>query len=398
MGITLNKQQKNIVEEAKRFIRNDSEQVFQYSGYAATGKSTVLDAILSEISIPRHRVAAMAYSGQASNVLRSKGMMNAKTIHSWLYKPVEEYIIDSLGNIVMDNYLNRPKYSLGFEPKPIENIDLFLIDEAGSVPIEFKEEIESRGKKIIATGDLGQLPPVHGEPAYLYTGKVLNLTEIMLQGKNSSIVFLADRARKGLPIHQGFYGDVLVISEEDLTDQMIMNSDIILCAKNSTRDYFNNKIRQDILGIQMDIPVRGERVVCRKNNWNVEVDGINLTNGLIGEVLNNPGIDGFDGKTFKMDFKPFMCNGYFPQVSANYNYLVAPYAQRKYLKNDKYNRSECFEFAYAITTHMAQGGRFGNGIYFEEFLNRDIQNNLNYTGITRFSNSLIYVKKKKKYY
>ena len=54
--------------------------------------------------------------------------------------------------------------------------------------------------------------------------------------------------------------------------------------------------------------------------------------------------------------------------------------------------------AYAITTHMSQGSQYPNGAYIEEYLSPDINKNLNYTGITRFSNFLIYVKKKKKYY
>ena len=165
MGIQLNKEQQYVVNEGVRFFKHSSEQVFQYAGYAGTGKSVVLFAILERLGIPLHRVAPMAYIGQASVVMRLKGLRNAKTIHSWLYKPVENYKLDENGNIISDYYFNRPKFELGFEPKPLENIGVILIDEAGSVPYEQKQEIESRGIKIIATGDLGQLPPVTGNPA-----------------------------------------------------------------------------------------------------------------------------------------------------------------------------------------------------------------------------------------
>lgn len=400
MGIQLNKEQQYVVDEGVRFFKHSSEQVFQYAGYAGTGKSVVLFAILERLGIPLHRVAPMAYIGQASVVMRLKGLRNAKTIHSWLYKPVENYKLDENGNIINDYYFNRPKFELGFEPKPLENIDIILIDEAGSVPYEQKHEIESRGIKIIATGDLGQLPPVTGNPAYLYSGRVLELTQIMRQAENSALLYLADRARRGLTIHEGYYGDVLVINEDDLTDQMISNSDIVISAKNATRDYINNRVRRDILGIKTDIPAYGERMVCRKNNWNIEVDGINLANGLIGSVINMPGVHGFDGKTYKIDFQPTLLNGYhFKDLTCDYEYLMANHEQKKILKNSKYGQGEKMEFAYCITCHMSQGAQFNNGIYLEEFLNKDIQNNLNYTGITRFSNSMIYVKKKiRKYY
>ena len=220
----------------------------------------------------------------------------------------------------------------------------------------------------------------------------------MRQAEGSALLYLAERARKGLPIHEGFYGDVLVINEDDLTDQMIANSDIVISAKNATRDYINNRVRRDILGIKTDLPAYGERMVCRKNNWNIELDGINLTNGLIGTVMNHPGVGGFDGKTYKIDFKPTLLDSYYPSLSCDYEYLIANHKQKQMLKNNRYNVGEKLEFAYCITCHMSQGAQFNNGIYLEEFMGKDIQNNLNYVGITRFSNSMIYVKKKRKKY
>jgi len=396
--ITLTKKQQYVVDEAAKFWKSDSEQIFQYAGEAGTGKSIVLEAIKERLGIPARKIAPMAYIGQAAIIMRMKGMTNAKTVYSWLFNPVEDYLLDKDGRIVKDTYFNTPKYTIKFEPKPLDDIDLMLIDEAPSCPYDLRGEIVSRNKKIIATGDLGQLPPVYGKPAFLYEGKVHILTDVMAQQSGSALLYLAYRARRGLPIHPGFYGDVLVIEENDLTDQMIIGSDIVICAKNATRDKINKRVRHDILHIYSDLPTCGERVVCRRNNWTTEVDGINLANGLLGTVVNMPSVEGFDGKAFTMSFKPNFINGYFSNLKCDYNYLIAPHEQKQMLKNNKFNRSEKFEFAYAITCHMAQGGRFRNGIYIEEFLNKDIQNNLNYTGITRFSNSLIYVKRSKKYY
>lgn len=398
MSIILNKQQEFIASEAVKWYRYSSEQLFQFAGLAGTGKSVVLFEILRRLGIPLERVAPMSYIGQAAIIMRLKGLMNAKTIHSWLFNPVESYLLDNNGNIVMDTYLNKPKFKLVFEPKELDDIDIILVDEAGSVPLELRHEIMSRGKKVIATGDLGQLPPVHGNPGFLYTGKVHYMEEIMRQKENSGLLYLADRARKGLPIHTGYYGDAIVIDEHDLNNYMVSKSDIIICSKNVTREVFNKRVRHEILNINTDLPFINERLVCRKNNWNIEVDGINLANGLIGSVVNCPDVSGFDGKTYKIDFKPSMINSYFSDLSCDYKYLIAPHAQKQYLKNDKYSMGEKFEFAYSITTHMSQGAQFRKGIYFEEYLNKEIQNNLNYTGITRFESSMIYVKKARKYY
>ncbi|MGL5751124.1 MAG: ATP-dependent DNA helicase [Paraclostridium sp.] len=399
MNFILNNNQQRVVDEAVNWYFNSPEQVFQYVGLAGTGKSVVLNEIIRRLGIPLERIAPMAYIGQAAIVMRLKGLYNAKTIHSQLFNPVEGYKLDEFGNIMMDKYLNKPMVELKFEPKDLDNIDLIVIDEAGSVPYELKYEIESRGKKIIATGDLGQLPPVTGNPAYLYNGKVHELTEIMRQSDNSGILHIAHRARQGLPIHTGYYGDCMVITESELNDYMISKSDIIICGKNATRDTFNKRVRHNILGINTDIPGHNERLICRKNNWNIESGGINLANGLIGRVTNFPGVDGFDGKTYKVDFQPILAKeSHFKDVYCDYNYLIAPHHMKDQLKKSKYSIGEKFEFAYAITSHLSQGGEFRNGIYYEEYLRKDIQNNLNYTGITRFKQGMIYVKKDKKYY
>ena len=82
---------------------------------------------------------------------------------------------------------------------------------------------------------------------------------------------------------------------------------------------------------------------------------------------------------FLMDFKPDLLDAYFKDLECDYEYFTAPYEKREYIKNSKYHKGEKFEFAYAITTHISQGSQFNNGIYFEEYLNRDINNKLNYT-------------------
>ena len=68
------------------------------------------------------------------------------------------------------------------------------------------------------------------------------------------------------------------------------------------------------------------------------------------------------------------------------------------MKRDRFTQGELFEFAYALTTHLAQGAEYPAGILIEEFLRPNIQDKLIYTGITRFKNYMVYVMKTKKYY
>ena len=377
---------------------NKSEQVFQYSGNAGTGKSVVLNEIIRRLGLKDYEVAPMSYVGAAAIVMRNKGLYNARTIHSWLYHAVEEEMRDEHGNVIMDEYLNRPKMKLAFAPKPLPmTIRLVVVDEAGMVPKEIAREIESRGVKVLACGDLDQLPPVAGDPGYLVNGKIHILTDIMRQAENSGIVYLSRRAKEGLPIHYGRYNEVTVIDEEDLDFNCMQYADMVICGKNATRNKINKIIREDILHRTDILPTHGDRLVCRKNNWSKECNGINLVNGLIGNVYNYPDISSFNGDYFTIDFKPYCLNSVFPAIQVDYNYFTTPCGDNRHLINTRFNSFEKFEYAYCITTHISQGSQYPRGIYFEEFLNKDINNNLNYTGITRFSQELIYIKRKPKF-
>lgn len=393
MGIMLNDGQKSIVKDAVNFYRSFSKQVFEYGGFAGTGKSVVLNAIKQELGFDYADVAAMSYIGQAAIVMRMKGFANAKTSHSWLYSPVMVEKKDKDGNVVYDRYFNKPIYEMRFVPKDLTGVKAIFLDEGYTYPERLRGELESRNIKIFVCGDPGQLPPVKDAPAYLKVpGTYPVLEEVMRQSENSGIIHLATRARKGLPIETGDYGDAIVIEYEDLDLDSLYYADMVICGTNNHKDYINRIFRKHILGYVDEIPHMGEKIICRKNNWNVDVDGINLTNGLRGTVMNSPDVSRFNGQTFKIDFNPDLINGVFQDIDVDYQYFVGNNEQRQILKNNPFQEGEKFEFAYATTCHLSQGSQYQNGIYIEDYMRGGFQNNLNYVGITRFSNKMIYVK------
>ena len=323
------KGQRAVIDAAKHWYKNSSEQVFEFSGDPGTGKSVVLHAIVQELGLDYNKVAAMTFMGTAAIVMRLKGFRNAKTIHSWLFTPVKDIMYDDEGNEVTNTYFDRPVMDLEFIPKPLGDMDLIVIDEGGTVPYSLKSEIESRGIKILVAGDQSQLPPPIDRPAYLNSSSIMRLTEITRQAQNSAIIYLSQRAINGLPIHKGFYyPDALVIDEDELTDQMLLGSDIVLCGKNATKDILNRHIRHDLLQIESSIPINGEKLICRKNNWKIENQGINLANGLTGIVTNYPDVGLFDGKNFMIDFKPNLLNTSFRNIKCDYKYFIAPTDQK----------------------------------------------------------------------
>lgn len=400
--IILNDGQKKVSDAAVDWYWNSSSTLFQFDGKAGTGKSVVLNDIINRLNLNPENVLPMAYTGQAAIVMRTKGMMNACTCHSGLFEPIETPVIDKMtGKVVMDEQFNVPMTTLKFVPKSFfdSSIKLFVIDEAWMVPKSFRKYIENTGIKTIVTGDSGQLPPIADEPAYLVDGSIYHLNQLMRQNADSPLIYLADRARNGKPIEIGEYGYVTVIYEDEVNDMMMNMADIILCGKNKTRDNINKYVRGTIYKHKTDYPMFKERLICRKNNWGKVVDGISLANGLVGTVVMPPSVNGYEDGQLTIDFKPDLLNNVFRNLKINYNYLNASYGPLKdKIKNSKFTKGELLEYAYASTVHLSQGSEYRFGMYFEEYLSPTIQNNLNYTAITRFKTSMIYVKHRPRYF
>ena len=393
----LNKQQEKVCQAAVNWFNNSSNQVFEFEGGAGTGKTYTIMEILRRLNLSSGEFLAMAYTGQASIVMRTRGFKNAKSIHSSLYELVE-IEDDTAVNLAFG--IRKKKIDFRLRQMIDPNIRLFFIDEAWMVPKWMVKDILSFGIKVICCGDSQQLPPIGDDPGFLTGYGVHRLTELMRQSESNPIVYLANRAIKGLPIHNGTYGNVLVIDEDEFHPNYIPYADTIICGTNKTRDTMNKYVRQ-LAGFLSTTPNIGERIICRNNNWNiVSEDGIALCNGLSGVVANQLEVDRFNGQTFTIHFKPDLVNSVFFNIPVNYEYFTAPYEDRQMLKDrvTKYGQGEIFEFAYAISCWLAQGSEYNNGIYIEEFMRPQIQKQLNYTGITRFKNSLIYIKKKNKYF
>ena len=398
--IRLNEEQMFIVEKAVNWYYNGTNQVFEFDGLPGTGKSVTLMEIVRALDLdPLTDIAAMSFIGSASLVMRMKGLVNAKTAHSWIFNVVSEPLKDENGKVIMDDLMNCPIMKPKFIPVDYldPNIKLIIIDEAYSMPRSLRPIIEKFGIKILATGDKNQLPPVQDEPAFLYDPNIYHLTKCMRQIGRDDIIQIANRVNQALPLANGYYGNSLVINKQDLTDEMLLWADAVICCKNKTRDAINRRIRQ-IKGYTSELPQYGEKVVCRNNNWleSISLDNgyiINLCNGLIGTVVNNPDISSFDGKLFSIDFQPdLLPQAVFHNSRCNYKYMISDYDNRQKIKINKWELGNKFEFAYAITAHIAQGSQFHKVVYIEEPMFPQIQTALNLVGASRADDKLIYVK------
>lgn len=397
----LTSSQRAIHDAAINFYYNDTEQLFEYSGGPGRGKTYVLNEILSTLGLGINQIAPMTFTGAAAINMRRKGIATAKTAHSWLYESYEVPCKDSSGKILYDYKLNRPLMTKKFRPKDLnDEIKLVIVDEAPAVPLSVANQIKKQGKKIIAAGDIDQLPPV-GEPRgfFMNPQSVMRLSENMRQGMGvyNGIEYLSQRALAGLPLHCGIYGNnAMVIPKSKLTKELLMWADCIICNKNATRDYFTNVYR-DMLGYgNYKLPKHGEPVICKENVWDMEVDGINLVNGLRGIVQNfpDPGSIDFKNKSFNINFLPDNMNNPFIGLDIDMAYFNAGSTERRKLKDHSVRYSSSglfFEYGYAITSYAAQGSEYDKVIYIQEPMNRALDNKFDYVGITRASKFCIIV-------
>ena len=389
--LILNEQQSDALDKSYKWYKAATKQVFCLTGCAGSGKTTIVSALIERLGLTHDEVLFMAYIGKAAMVLSLKGN-NAKTIHASIYDmgPIPKR--DEFGEIIMSK--GRPVTRLGFIKKDCigKNIKLLVIDEASMVNKDIAEDILSFGLPVIALGDLNQLPPVFGDPYLLHEPDVI-LTQIMRQAEGNPIIQLADMALKGMDIPLGKYGDkCLVIPSEKVTDELMKRSDVILCAKNATRDDINKYYRKEINGISTNFPVLGDKVICRKNNWNITLhkSKLSLINGMIGYI------EGMDMSTYKkghikIDFRPdFINDEFFKDIAMDPQYPFLSYREKCNTPYNPFDTTNKFEFGYAITVHLSQGSQFNNVLMYDERMGDfDFYKKLLYTGITRASDGLV---------
>ena len=121
-----------------------------------------------------------------------------------------------------------------------------------------------------------------------------------------------------------------------------------------------------------------------------------MANGLIGHIVSEPDMI-YNNRSFFIDFLPDILATPFQNLECDYEYFSAPAKVRTHY-NNPFNQGERFEYGYCITTHLSQGSEASRGIYIDEWMGRSLDDikRLQYTGVTRFKDALIFVKKHRK--
>lgn len=383
MGIELNNQQIYLIYDLESWWNSKNKQVYEISGAAGTGKTTVIRYFIDRLNLELENVLFVAFMGKAASVMARNGLP-ATTIHSAIYDFKEKYARDENNKIIFKSN-GKPKLVNYFEIKDhiSKKIKLIVLDEGSMVDKKIGEDLISFGIPIIVLGDLNQLPPVYGDSFFLKNPDTV-LTQIMRQSENNPICWLSQEVLSGRKLKQGVYGHSSVIKKRDLTDYHFRNADIILTGTNRLRYHINNYCREELKGIKkLEYPHMGEKVICRKNNWSQRIDdNIFLTNGTTGFV-DYIYRDSFNKRTMKMDFRPDFTNKIFKNIEFDYNHMYAiPGEENETPFGYLYDK---MEYAYAITVHSSQGSQYNNVLFLYEDFMRDPEDKkrMLYTGITR---------------
>lgn len=352
---SLSFQQRRAVECIYSWYKEQKKPQFVLGGYAGTGKTTLIEYLISNSFGDSLKIAVLAYTGKAAEVLKKKGVYHATTIHSFLYMVNTEKV-----------FQNKITYFNSKEDMEFDAIDLIICDEASMVPKAQYEDLLKLKKPILFVGDHFQLNPVTNEDFNIMKDVDFELTEVHRQAEDSIIIRLATMLRQTRDewsvLLSNDYQQLRLKTRECL-DRELLSMDQIICTYHSTRRRFNEKYRQ-MMGYPSFVPVVGDRVMCYENSrkhgvfngqqffikeiGKIWYDGDGHMNMLVehvdtGEVINVP-----------TNIKCFSNSSLTQQEISTGRMIVKDQDKMPYDDETQVP----FDYAYASTCHKAQGSEF----------------------------------------
>ena len=430
----------------KFLLQRSDDCIFLLKGYAGTGKTSLVGALVKTMKMLKQRVVLLAPTGRAAKVMGGYAETPAFTIHKHIYR---------------QRTFGEEKFTAA--PNLKENT-LYIVDEASMIANEglassvfgdgrLLDDLihfvySCNGCKLILIGDTAQLPPV-GEmysPALDscelggYGLEIIEaeLTQVVRQLNSSGILWNATRLRQclcngeDLPLMRVSFPDIKVVPGNELIEHLEESyhncgkeSTIVITRSNKRANIYNMGIRNRILDYDCELS-GGDMIMVAKNKY---LNGKDLiANGemaIVERIRNERELYGFrfadatirlldrneytsDGDTDNEEAMPIELDTVvlldtlhteapalnreqqqmlFMKVCEDYPELRNKRDLYKTVKNDPHYGALQIKYAYAITCHKAQGGQWEDvyidqGYITEDMLTEDYIRWL-YTAITR---------------
>lgn len=292
-GLKPTSDQAKVIESLCQFILSpDSNSIFLLKGFAGTGKTSLVSALVKTMKQLDRECTLMAPTGRAAKVFSFYAEHPAFTIHKRIYrqKSIDKdsiftlnynmkqdllFICDEASMIANDEYTGGGIYGTG---RLLDDMVHFVYG--------------GKGCRLIIMGDTAQLPPVGDEesPALQdswLSGYGLNvvshtLTEVVRQAESSGILWNATRLRKLMDTESIFdlpkirfkgFPDVYNISGNELIDTLEQcyyrdgeSETIVVTRSNKRAKIYNNGIRAQILWREELLEGR-DMLMVAKNNY-----------------------------------------------------------------------------------------------------------------------------------
>lgn len=441
-GHQMTQQQISASLNLEEFLRRPHRYpAFILTGYAGTGKTTLLGALVNTLNSYKVHTALLAPTGKAAKILGNYANKSAFTIHKYIYRRKDK--TDDYSTIELNINLHKNTVFIVDEASMIGD---YSMDKFGNVsPRNLLEDLfnfvySAEGCKLILIGDVGQLPPVGSNfsPALnkahlthyfpMLEVSSSHLTEVLRQRLDSSILYNATELRKE---HEDFYrfelkkgGDVSSITGFELQDELEssfsnygMDETIIVTRSNKRANEFNNQIRSRIFWYE-DQLCNGDLLMVVKNNYHWMKDEPTMgfvANGesmLVKRVQKIESLYGFEFAKVIVQFpdydnlgeqevvilletlqseEPNLSRARMKELffAVEQDYLHEKNKKKRYeliFANPYFNALQV-KFGYAVTCHKSQGGQWNHVFidvgYIPPELDLTEYNRWLYTALTR---------------
>lgn len=441
--------QNTLLKQLAEFVFSaDSDSLYLLTGYAGTGKTTIISTLVNNLWKAKKSAVLMAPTGRAAKVISTYSKKEAFTIHKRIYFPKKE----KGGGV---------KFVL--QPNKYRNT-IFIVDEASMIPDapadsklfengsllnDLIQYVYSGFKcKLLLIGDTAQLPPVKLEvsPALDENTLSLNfnknvskieLTEVVRQEQDSGILANATELRETLlsGFYESFkfnvksYKDIVrLVDGYDIMDAIndayntLGNEEMAIIVRSNKRaNLYNQQIRSRILFNDDELSA-GDYLMVVKNNYfwiKPTTEAGFIANGDIIEVLEIFRLEELYGFRFAqvkirmVDYPkmpPFETvllldtitaetpslpyeesNRLYQEVMKDYEDELSNYKKFLKIKANKHFNALQVKFSYAITCHKSQGGQWKTVFIEQPYLPNGITKDYLrwlYTAVTRAQEKL----------